>query len=117
VVDRAALDEGFAGPEVMREQIEFLIDAAQRPNVVIQVSPSGAGGYVGVGNSFSILRLRVGDLSDVVYLEHIDDALFLDDTSKSDPYRIAMTELAIEAGEPRDTMSKLKEALAVIGSA
>jgi transcriptional regulator with XRE-family HTH domain len=116
LVDSAALDEGFAGTEVMRKQIEFLIYAAQRDNVMIQVLPSGAGGYAGVGNSFSILRLRVGNLSDVVYLEHIDDAFFHDDANKSDPYRIAMTKLALKDGTPEDTMSKLEKALAAIGS-
>jgi transcriptional regulator with XRE-family HTH domain len=115
LVDRAALDEGFAGPAVMRQQIEFLIEADRRPNVTIQVLPSGAGGHVGIGNSFSILRLPLTGLTDVVYLEHIDDALFRDGADKSDPYRLAMTKLAADAGEPQDTVSQLKQALSLIG--
>jgi hypothetical protein len=73
----------------MQEQIEFLIHATKYPNVRIQVLPTGSGGHTGVGNSFSMLRLRSKSLSDVVYLEQIESALFLGSPNESDPYDIA----------------------------
>jgi transcriptional regulator with XRE-family HTH domain len=112
LVDKAALEEDWAGEHVMREQIEFLLRTAEQRSAVIQVLPSGAGGRAGIGNSFSLLRLRVQNLSDVVYLEHIDSALFLESPGKSDPYRSAIELLSIEAGEPEDTTSQLEKALA-----
>jgi transcriptional regulator with XRE-family HTH domain len=121
LVDKAALEEaalpaGIAGPEVMRDQIKFLIQATQQRNVSIQILPPGAGGRAGVGNSFSLLRLRIKGLSDVVYLEHIDSALFLDNPADSDPYEIAMNRLNVSAGMPQDTMNTLQEALERIGN-
>jgi hypothetical protein len=120
VVDRAALDEaavpgGVTQPEVMREQIEFLIRAANRPNVIVQILKRGAAAREGFSTSFSLLRLRLESLADVAYLEHIGDALFLDRPDKSDRYRQAMTRLSIAAGEPRAALETLKEALADIG--
>lgn len=117
VVDRAALDEaalpdGVSGPDVMREQIEFLIEAADRPHVTIQVLPWGMGARLGIDNSFSLLRLRLRELSDVAYLEHIGDAYFLDDPNRADRYEIAMNRLTLAAGTPAESVEALKEALA-----
>ncbi|MFG1996301.1 helix-turn-helix domain-containing protein [Actinoplanes sp. NPDC048988] len=115
LVDKAALSEAFPGEKVMREQIEFLRQVSWLPSVSLQVLPSGAGGRRGIGNSFSILRQTITNLSDVVYIEHIGDPLFLDTTAASDPYRQAMEELALEAGKPADTMAELDDALARLG--
>jgi hypothetical protein len=95
----------------MREQIEFLEHAATRPNVVIQILKPGAGGRAGVGTSFSLLRLKLRHLSDVAYLEHIDDAVFLDSPAKADRYKIAMERLPIAAGEPQHALTTLRTAL------
>jgi hypothetical protein len=63
----------------MREQINFLIYTLLQGSVKIQVLPSGTGGQTGVTTSFSILRLRIKTLADVVYLEQIASAQFLHD--------------------------------------
>jgi hypothetical protein len=55
-------------------------------------------------------------LPDVVYLEHLHNATFLDSPSETDPYRIAIERLTDKAGEPQDTRSLLEKALASIGS-
>ena len=115
LVDEAALAEGFAGPDVMRNQIDFLLQTAERHSVVIQVLPSSAGGSIGIGAPISMLRFRGEVLPDVVYLEHLHNATFLDSPSETDPYRIAMEQLADKAGEPQDTTSMLEKALASIG--
>ncbi|WP_097319025.1 DUF5753 domain-containing protein [Paractinoplanes atraurantiacus] len=115
LVDKAALSEAFPGKKVMREQIEFLRQVSWLPSVSLQVPPSGVGGRRGIGNSFSILRQTITKLSDVVYIEHIGDPLFLDTTAASDPYRQAMEELALKAGKPADTMAELDDALASLG--
>ena len=94
VVDEAALYEQIGGPAVMREQIDFLAQVAELPQVHIQILPSWAAGQAGIGDSFSMLRLRMKGLSDVVYLEHIGSALFLEHPDDLDPYKIAMTRLS-----------------------
>lgn len=110
-LDVAALPDGIAGPEVMREQIEFLKEAAKRPNVTIQILPPGVAARAGVGTAFSLLRLRLKRLPAVAYLEYIDDALFLDDPDKADRYEFAMNRLTIAADTPGETVATLTEAL------
>jgi hypothetical protein len=117
LVDKAALTETFPAPDVMREQIEFLREATSKPSVTLQVLPSGAGGSRGIGNSFSMLRHRIERLFDVVHIEHIGDPLFLDTAGKSDRYREAMEELAAAAGQPKDTLAELSDALARLAAA
>jgi hypothetical protein len=68
IIDESALGERIGAPGVMREQIDFLIHATVHLNVRIQVLPSGTAGLTGVGNSFSLLRLRTRLLPDVVSL-------------------------------------------------
>jgi transcriptional regulator with XRE-family HTH domain len=105
VIDRAALHDGVAGPAVMREQLEFLAAAAERSNVVIQILPYGAGRAAGVDTSFALLRLR--GLSDVAYVEHVSDALLLDQPDRTDRYALAMARLSILAGPPADAAAAL----------
>lgn len=78
IIDETALDGHFGPVRVMAEQVQFLIDAAKHSNVHIQVLPTKAGWDAGVGNSFSILRLRMQSVLDVIYLEQIGSAFFLD---------------------------------------
>ena len=111
VIDRAALDQaalpgGVAGPAVMREQIDFLAAVVEQSNVVIQILPPGAGGAAGVDTSFSLLRLK--SLSDVAYVEHVSDALFLDQPDRTDRYAMAMARLSILAGRPSDAVAALR---------
>ena len=117
IIDETALHGHFGPVRVMAEQVQFLIDAAKYSNVHIQVLPTKAGWDAGVGNSFSILRLRMQSVLDVIYLEQIGSAFFLDSPDQTDPYEIAMTRLNIAASKPNDTKAALDEALHRIGRA
>lgn len=110
IVDEAALHRQVGGPQVMREQIEFLIRATRLQNVRIQILPFDAGRAV-VGNSFSILRLRIKEFLDVVYLEQIDSALYFSDPNESDPYALAMNHIGVEARRPDETVAILERIL------
>jgi hypothetical protein len=110
IIDNAALQDGLDNPGVMRRQIEFLkeVDAAY-PHVTVQVVTRGA--YAARSNSFSILRLHPTMLAEVVYLEHLNDALFLDHPTQSDPYRIAWSEISLAVNDGQSTSDILDKAL------
>ncbi|MFI5906044.1 helix-turn-helix domain-containing protein [Dactylosporangium sp. NPDC051541] len=111
VIDEAALRKQIGGPLVMREQLESLIEANEQRHMRIQILLSAAGGHVGMGNSFSILRLRNEHMPDVVYLEQIDSALFFTEREELDPYREAMTRINVAAGKPNETRNVIEQAL------
>jgi hypothetical protein len=111
VVDEGALRRPVGGPDVIRAQIEALIDATAWPNVRIQVIPFHAGGHAGAGGSFTILRFPEQDLPDVVYLEQLTSALYLDKRDDVDHYAAAMERLCVEAEQPHRTADLLREIL------
>ncbi len=64
--------------------------------------PYGAGGHA-VPTGFSILRFAERDLPDVVYVENLTSALYLDKQVDVDRYLLAMERLSIVAYEPQET--------------
>jgi transcriptional regulator with XRE-family HTH domain len=112
VVDEAVLRRMLGGPRVMRGQLEHLIEMAALPNVTLQVVPFERGGHAAAGGPFTILRFAEPDLADVVYLEQLASALYLDDRDEVDGYMAVMDRLCVEALPAADTVRMLHEILA-----
>ena len=110
VMDEAVLRRPIGGPEVMRAQIEALEEARRLPNVRLQVIPFRAGGHAAAGGAFSILRFPDQDLPDVVYIEHLTSALYLDGREDVDRYAEAVGRLFIEAEPLTRTQEILRAA-------
>ncbi len=107
VVDEAALRRPIGGPSVMRAQIESLIQSTKLPNVRLQVIPFRFGGHAAAGGAFTILRFPDPDLPDVVYIEQLTSALYLDKRDDVDHYAAAMERLCVEAEPPDRTVDVL----------
>jgi transcriptional regulator with XRE-family HTH domain len=97
VLDEAVLRRPAGRPGVMRRQLQHLIEAAERPNVTIQIIPFAAGAHAAAGGPFSILRFADRDLPDVVFLEQLASALYLDKRETVDHYMAVMDRLCLEA--------------------
>jgi Domain of unknown function (DUF5753) len=100
VIDEAVLRRPAGGPAVMRGQLEHLAKLAMRQNVTIQVIPFQTGGHSAAGGPFSILRFAEPDLPDVVYLEQLTSALYLDKPDTVDSYMRVMERVCMEAATP-----------------
>ncbi|MEU7926884.1 helix-turn-helix transcriptional regulator [Micromonospora sp. NPDC049801] len=103
VVDEAALRRPIGGPEVMRGQLTALIEATKSPTVRLQVIPFAAGGHAAAGGAFTILRFGDQELPDIVYIEQLTSALYLDKRDDLDYYAVAMERLCVEAEPPERT--------------
>jgi hypothetical protein len=103
VVDEALLRRPIGGFDVMREQLQSLIEATKLPNVRLQVIPFNAGGHAAAGGAFTMLRFPDQDLPDVVYIEQLTSALYLDKRDDVDHYAAAMERLCVEAAPPDRT--------------
>ncbi len=97
VLDEAALRRPVGEPRVMRGQLEHLQEMAGRPNVSVQVIPLAAGASAAVGGPFTVLRFAEPDLPDVVYLEQLTSALYLDKRETVDHYLAVLERLCVEA--------------------
>ncbi|SHN74309.1 Helix-turn-helix domain-containing protein [Cryptosporangium aurantiacum] len=111
VLDEAVLRRPIGGADILRGQIEALLAATDLPNVRLQVIPFRAGGHPASGGAFSILRFPHPDMSDVVYLEYLTSALYLDKEEDVDLYAAAIGQLFIEAEPPQRTPDLLRAAL------
>jgi hypothetical protein len=109
VVDEAALRRPVGGPAVMRGQLYALIEATSRRSVRLQVIPLDAGGHAAAGGSFTILRFPDAELPDIVYIEHLTSALYLDKREDVEQYAQAVDRLSIEAEPPGRTAEVLDE--------
>ena len=116
VVDEAALRRPIGGPTVMREQVAYLIEASKLPNVTVQVIPFQAGGHAAAGGAFTLLRFPDQDLPDVVYMEQLTSALYLDKRDDVDHYAALMERLCVEAVPPARTAAILQETLRQLDS-
>jgi hypothetical protein len=110
-VDEAALRRPIGGAGVLREQIISLIEATKLPNITIQVIPFHAGGHAAAGGAFTMLRFADEELPDVVYMEQLTSALYLDKRDDVDVYAAAMERLCIEADPPARTTRVLEAVL------
>jgi transcriptional regulator with XRE-family HTH domain len=110
VIDEAALRRPVGGPRVMRDQLEALIGIVTKlPNVRLQVIPLAAGGHAAAGGSFTILRFAEEDLPDLVYIEQLTSALYLDKREDVDCYFDAVNRLFVEAAPLTDTVRILEQ--------
>jgi transcriptional regulator with XRE-family HTH domain len=116
VLDEVALSRPVGGRTVQLEQLGYLRQACASPMLTLQVLPYGAGGHA-VPTGFAILRFAQRDLPDVVYVENLTSALYLDKQADVDRYLLAMERLSILAREPHETPRILDEIIARIGSA
>jgi transcriptional regulator with XRE-family HTH domain len=111
VIDEGVLRRPIGGLEVMRAQVLSLMESSKLPNVRLQVIPFYTGGHAGAGGSFTILRFPDQDLPDVVYIEHLNSALYLDKREDVELYAAAMERLCVEAEPPTRTPDILSNIL------
>ncbi|MFJ2034030.1 helix-turn-helix domain-containing protein [Streptosporangium sp. NPDC087985] len=97
VLDEAVLRRPLGGAEVMRDQIDHILRALDLPNVTVQIVPFSVGGHAAAGGPFSILRFSQPDLPDVVYMEQLTSAVYLDKRDDVDRYLEVMERLCLEA--------------------
>jgi len=99
-VNKAVRFHQIGGPEVMRGQLEHLIEMSKLPNITIQVMPFRFGGHAAEGGAFTILRFPETDLPDVAYVENLIGAMYLDKRDDVDIYMQAMERLAVDSATP-----------------
>jgi transcriptional regulator with XRE-family HTH domain len=109
VVDEAALRRPLGGPEAMREQIRRLRELAERPNITIQIAPFRLGGLAAAG-PVTILRFKEPDLPDIVYLEQLNSALYMDKREDVEDYMAVMDSLCATA-EPHGKTAEFLDGL------
>ncbi len=97
VLDEAALRRQVGGSGLMRLQLEHLLAQAALPNVAIQVIPFAGGAHPAMGRPFIILVFPERVDTDVIYLEDLTSALYLEDIAEVDRYNVFFNHLRATA--------------------
>ena len=97
VVDEAALRRRVGGTELMRAQLEHVLELSGLKNVAMQVIPFGAGAHPAMGRPFVILVFPERVDPDVVYLEDLTSTLYLEDVDEVDRYNVFFNHLRATA--------------------
>ena len=113
VIDETVLTRPVAttGPEVMREQVDKLIEAAARPNITLQVLPLAAGLHPAAYGPFRIFRFDFDghEQPDIVYGESMTSAFYIDKPDETALYAQALDRISAQAAPARDTAGILRK--------
>jgi transcriptional regulator with XRE-family HTH domain len=111
VIDEMALRRPVGGPGLMRAQLEYLLEVSDRPGLTLQYTPFPTGGSYLVPGSFSILRFATDDLPDVVYVEQLTSAMYLDKPIDVEKYTAALDKVSATSATPGQTKAFINELL------
>lgn len=109
VLEESVLRRPVGGPEVMRAQIDRLIEAIELPNVKMQIMPFSAGPHPGAFGPFHYFRFGFTELPDIVYTENLTGAVYVDQPEDVVGYLETLDRMAVQADPVDRTRSRLVE--------
>ncbi|MGD1218079.1 MULTISPECIES: helix-turn-helix domain-containing protein [Streptomyces] len=109
VMDETALRRPIGGPEVMRAQIDKLLQATKLPHVTLQVIPFSSGPHPGTYGPFVLFRFAMPELPDMVYSEYLTGAVYLDARSEVATHLEVMDRMAAQAATAHRTKEILRD--------
>jgi transcriptional regulator with XRE-family HTH domain len=113
VIDESVLHRPLGGRDVLVEQIDHLLELTTLPHVTLQVMPLSLSGYAAEG-AFTMLRFAEPELPDIVYIEHLTGAFYLDKRDDFEQYCRVFDQLTVDAYTPRETRQLLMKARAAL---
>ncbi|SCK23783.1 helix-turn-helix transcriptional regulator [Streptomyces sp. WMMB 322] len=113
VLEEAALRREVGGPDVMRAQIEHVMEAAEDPRITLRVLPLAAGAHSGASGHITYFRFQERELQDIVYTEvGLTSAVYLDQRPDVVAHLEAYTRVSRLAAEllpdPRTYLDRLR---------
>jgi Domain of unknown function (DUF5753)/Helix-turn-helix domain len=103
VLDEAVVSRPVGGDEVMRAQVQRLVEAADLPNVTLQVLPYDVGAHAGMDGTFAILDFPEPGDPDVVYAENATGGLFLEKSEELRKYIFIFEHIRAAALSPQES--------------
>ncbi len=98
------------GPEVMREQLDHLTEVNRLPQVTVQIMPFANGPHPAMrAGAFHVFRFRARELPDIVYLNGLVGAVYLDKQDDVVVYREALDRLGAQSAPARKTEAVLRQ--------
>ncbi|MGW1723836.1 helix-turn-helix domain-containing protein [Streptomyces sp. NPDC002306] len=109
VMDETVLRRPVGDAEVMRAQIDKLLDATKLPNVTLQIAPFANGPHPGTYGPFVLFRFAMPELPDMVYSEYLTGAVYLDARTEVAAHLEVMDRMAAQAATAHRTKEILRD--------
>ncbi|MEU3460393.1 helix-turn-helix transcriptional regulator [Streptomyces sp. NPDC006733] len=111
VLDESALLRVVGGGDIMREQLEQLLDDGLRPNVTVQILPHHVGAHPGMAGRFAIVHFTDASDRSTVYLEGPTNDRYLEKPSDVERFNVIHKRLQTRALDPVASGQLITEAL------
>ncbi|MGD6742219.1 helix-turn-helix domain-containing protein [Streptomyces sp. BH106] len=115
VMDETVLRRPPGGPEVLRGQLDRLLEMVRRPNVTLQIAEFASGPHPGTFGPFTLFRFPVRELPDMVYSEYVTGALYLDARDEVGMHLEVLDHLVAQAAGAARTVEILERAREALG--
>ncbi|MFJ8311390.1 MULTISPECIES: helix-turn-helix domain-containing protein [unclassified Streptomyces] len=109
VMDETVLRRPVGSPQVMRDQIDRLLEASKLPNVTVQLAEFSSGHHPGTYGPFVLFRFAVPELPDMVYSEYLTGAVYLDARPEVATHLEVMDRMAAQAATAQRTKEILRD--------
>jgi Domain of unknown function (DUF5753)/Helix-turn-helix domain len=111
VLDEAAVRRLVGGQEVMRAQLEYLLEVGTRPGISVQVIPFSGGAHPAMGRPFTILSFPEPADPDVVHVTGLTSGLWLEDIEDMHVYNMFFNHLCATALSFDDSAALIMDVL------
>ncbi|MES5818976.1 helix-turn-helix transcriptional regulator [Streptomyces sp. RG80] len=97
------------GGEIMREQLDRLLEFADRDRVTLQIAEFAAGPHPGTYAPFSLFRFAEPELPDMAFTEYLTGALYLDSRTEVSAHLEVLDHMTARAASAERTKKLLRE--------
>lgn len=108
LIDESVIRRVVGGAEVMREQLNHLVTAADRDNVIIQIVPFDLGSYGTMSGGFTIIGYSDPDDPPAVYLEYAGGGSWVENVSDVQHFADMFAEIAESALSVEDSADLIR---------
>ena len=106
LIDELALHRVIGGKDVLRRQIEHLLQWSLRPHVTIRVIPNEKA-HAGIIGAFTVITQPGGPT--VTFMENLTSSLFIESPKEVDPYQRTLRRLSSHALDERESAELMSE--------
>ncbi|MEU6478781.1 helix-turn-helix transcriptional regulator [Streptomyces sp. NPDC047017] len=114
ILEESVLRRPVGGTEVIRAQLDRLLELSDLPKVRIQVMPHAVGAHPGAFGPFHHFRFGFSELPDVVYTENLAGSVYYDRAQDVVAYLEVLDRMAVQAqpvSRTRDILGELRKEL------
>lgn len=111
LLDENAIDRPVGGPEVMRAQLDHLLEISESANMMARVVPRSVGYNAGLSGAFKIMTV---DGADVAYTQSTSGGRLVEDPTEVREIAVRYDRIGVEAlsrGDSRDLIERVRESL------